>query len=435
MNYATFLLLTATLFVRPAEIFTALKDAPIYLCLMLVCLAANGPRMVRQFLPASLNRHPISTCVIGMLLSVAVSHLTHGLVSDARAAVQEFGKPVVYFLLLLCVIDSQRRLVHFLKWLLLCIVVVAGLALLQFHGVTDIPALKELQQHDAISATGEVLQVRRLRSTGIFNDPNDLSMILLLGMTICGAGWSKALGTRLPRTLWLPPMAICGYALALTRSRGGFIAMLVGLTVLLTSRYGWRKTLPLAALLFPLLLVLFAGRMTRISADEDTGQARIQLWSDGLEMFRQSPLFGIGYGTYQDHAGLVAHNSYVHCFTELGLLGGTMFFGALAIPMLRLRRLGDRKVEIRDPRLRVLRPFLLAMLSAFAASMITLTRCYVEPTYLVIGLAAAFLELAVTRRPLPRLRFNYALVSRLATASMGLLAAAYVFVRVFARWN
>lgn len=435
MSYATFLLLTATLFVRPAEIVAALKDAPLYLCLMLVCLAANAPKMARQFLPASLNRHPVSACVTGMLLAVAISHLSHGLVSDARFAVQEFGKPVVYFLLLLCVIDSQRRLTHFLKWLLLCIVVVAGLALLQFHGMIDIPALKELHQHDAISATGELLQVRRLRSTGIFNDPNDLSMILLLGMAICGAGWMKALGTRLPRTLWLPPMAICGYALMLTKSRGGFLAMLVGLTVLLTSRYGWRKTLPVAAVLFPLLLIVFSGRMTRISADEDTGQARIQLWSDGLEMFRESPLFGIGYGTYQDHAGLVAHNSYVHCFTELGVLGGTMFFGALAIPMLRLRRLGERKVEILDPRLRALRPFLLAMLSAYAASMVTLTRCYVEPTYLVIGLAAAFLDLAVPQRRLPPLRFNYALVSRLATASMGLLVVAYAFVRVFARWN
>lgn len=435
MSYATFLLLTATLFVRPAEIIAALQGAPIYWCLILACLIFNAPRMARQLSPASLARRPVAACVVGMLAAVALSQLAHGHVSDARAAIKEFGKPVVYFLLLSCVINSRPRLAHFLKWLLACIVMVAGLALLQFHGAIDIPALKEYQQRDEIAATGEIHLVRRLRSTGIFNDPNDLSMILLVGMAVCGAGWTGVLDKRIPRAAWLAPMALCGYALALTRSRGGFIAMLVGLTVLLASRYGWRKTVRIGALGLPLLLGAFSGRMTRISTDEDTGQARIQLWSDGLDMFRESPLFGIGYGSYQDHAGLVAHNSYVHCFAELGLVGGTMFFGALAIPMMRLRQLGARGVTICDPQLGALRPFFLAMLAAYAASMITLTRCYVEPTYLVIGLAAAFLELAETTRPLPAWKFNYRLVSRLAMTGMAFLAVAYTFVRAFARWQ
>lgn len=435
MSYLSFLLLTAALFVRPAEIVDALRGAPIYWCLIVACLILNAPRIARHLSPASLARHPITVCVLGMLAAVVLSHVAHGLAGEARYAAREFVKPALYFLLLPCVLDSRRRLLGFLKWLLLCIVLVAGLALLQFHGAIDVPALRELRERDRVAATGEVSEVRRLRSTGIFNDPNDLSMILLLGMIICGAGWMRALGRRLPRVAWLPPLAICGFALALTRSRGGFLAMLVGLTVLLTSRYGWRKTVPLAALLFPLLLVAFSGRMTRISTDEDTGQARIQLWSDGLDMFRQSPLFGIGYGTYQDHAGLVAHNSYVHCFAELGALGGMAFLGALAIPIARLRRLGARGVVISDPQLAALRPFFLAMICAYAASMITLTRCYVEPTYLVLGLAAAYLELAHTRRPLPALRFNYALVSRLAAGSMAFLVLAYAFVRTFAHWN
>lgn len=435
MSYLSFLLLTAALFVRPAEIVAAWQGAPIYWCLILLCLTLNAPRILRHVSPASLARRPISVCVIGLLAAVVLSHLAHALIGDARSAAREFSKPALYFLLLPCVLNSRPRLVSFLKWLLLCIVVVAALALMQFHGLIDVPALRELHEHDRVAATGEVREVRRLRSTGIFNDPNDLSMILLLGMIICGAGWMRALGKRLPRVAWLLPLAVCGYALALTRSRGGFLAMLVGLTVLLTARYGWRKTVPLAALLFPLLLVAFSGRMTRISTDEDTGQSRIQLWSDGLDMFRQSPLFGVGYGTYQDQAGLVAHNSYVHCFAELGVLGGSLFLGALAIPITRLRRLGARGVVIRDPQLAALRPFFLAMLSAYAASMITLTRCYVEPTYLVLGLAAAFLELAHTRRPLPAMRFNYALVSQLAMGSMAFLAVAYTFVRTFAHWH
>ena len=68
--------------------------------------------------------------------------------------------------------------------------------------------------------------------------------------------------------------------------------------------------------------------MTSISADEGTGQARIQLWSDGLMFFQQSPLFGIGMENYRQFSRHVAHNSFIHCFAELGLLGGTLFLGA-----------------------------------------------------------------------------------------------------------
>ena len=420
---------------RPAEIIESVRGAPIYLCLIFSCLVLNAARVVKQARPATLARRPISACVVGVLLAVVLSHVAHGLPREALASLSEFGKVVLYFLLLLAVINSSARLVNFLKWLLAFIVVVAALALMQFHGLIDIEALRELREHDHVATTGEWQEVRRLRSTGIFNDPNDLSMVLVLGLAICGAGWSGALGKTLPRPMWLAPACLCGRALGLTHSRGGFLALLAGLMVLLVARLGWRKSLPIAGLAVPVLLVAFAGRMTRISTEEDTGQDRIQLWSDGIGMFRESPLVGVGYGVYADRAGLVAHNSYIHSFAELGFLGGAAFLGTLAIPLARLRRLGQRGVRIVDSRMNALRPFVLAMVAAYAVSMITLTRCYVVPTYLVLGLAAAYLELARTERPLPALRFNGLLARRLALGSAVFLVFAYVFVRTFVNWG
>jgi putative inorganic carbon (hco3(-)) transporter len=395
----------------------------------------NASRVARQAQPAALARRPISACVVGVLLAAVLSHAAHGLPREALATLSEFGKVVLYFLLLLAVLNSPARLVNFLKWLLVFIVMVAALALMQFHGLIDIEALRELREHDHLATTGEWQEVRRLRSTGIFNDPNDLSMVLVLGLAICGAGWTGALGKRLPRAAWLAPIGLCGRALALTHSRGGFLALMAGLMVLLTARLGWRKSLPIAALALPVLLLAFAGRMTRISTEEDTGQDRIQLWSDGLGMFRESPLVGVGYGIYDDRAGLVAHNSYIHCFAELGLLGGAAFLGTLALPLARLRRLGQRDVRIVDPRMRALRPFILAMVAAYAVSMVTLTRCYVVPTYLVLGLAAAYLDLARTERPLPCVRFNGLLARRLVMGSTVFLMFAYVFIRTFVNWE
>ena len=73
--------------------------------------------------------------------------------------------------------------------------------------------------------------------------------------------------------------------------------------------------------------------MTSISSDEGTGQARIQLWSDGLDIFRYSPVIGIGMDNYRQFSNHVAHQSFIHCFTELGLIGGTLFLGAFFLAL------------------------------------------------------------------------------------------------------
>src|SRR5207248_1855272 len=108
---------------------------------------------------------------------------------------------------------------------------------------------------------------------------------------------------------WIALILVFGYALMLTHSRGGFLALLAGLVAFLQMRFGGAKTLGLGVLCIPLLLVVFAGRMTSISAGEGTGQSRIQLWSDGLMFFQQAPLFGIGMEAYHNVSFHVAHNS------------------------------------------------------------------------------------------------------------------------------
>src|SRR5205814_9877341 len=122
------------------------------------------------------------------------------------------------------------------------------------------------------------------------------------------------------------------------------------------THFSWAKTLPLAAVVLPAMFFVFAGRQTNISTGaDDTMQARIQLWSEGLQLFREAPLFGIGYREYAEQAGQVAHNSFVHCYTELGFFGGTAFLSAFACVVLGLYRLGGRPAPGTDPGLARLR--------------------------------------------------------------------------------
>ncbi|MEX2119543.1 MAG: O-antigen ligase family protein [Pirellulales bacterium] len=434
MAWTAFILLTATLFIRPSELIPEVEGWQIYELLIIGCLVLSWPLIIEQLSPAKLAERPISACVVGLLPAVVLSHLAHFFLWGARVSGQEFGKVVLYYLLVVSLVDTPARLQSLLRWLVLFIVVSVSLVLLEYHGWVDIAAIDAHPQKQVDVETGEVTTIPRIRSTGIFRDPNDLSMILLVGMVLCVYGAGGGLGW-LPRPVWLAPLALCGYALVLTRSRGGFVALIAAALSLCVSRFGWRRSLPLIVLGVPLIVAIFAGRMTDLSTSEGTGQSRIQLWSMGLALLKQFPVFGSGYATYVSHAGQVAHNSFVHCFAELGIVGGGLFLGAFGIALWELRRLGSPSLEIADPDLRRMRPYLLAMLVTYAASMLSLSRAYIAPTYLILGLATAYLGMmSAEPRPEP-LRFDRRLLSRLALASVAFLACTYVFIRLFARWG
>src|SRR5262249_34255234 len=153
-----------------------------------------------------------------------------------------------------------------------------------------------------------------------------------------------------------------------------------------------------------------------------------------------SPFFGAGVDEFAKETGHVAHNSYLHCFSELGFLGGVCFLGASYLAVWGLYRLsrpappgrpGGRPVgrQILDPELRALYPYLAGAVTSYAVGMLTLTLCYVVPTYTVFGLAVAFLAQAATRPATPQPRFDPQLVLRLAGLGLCFLACVHVFVR------
>jgi O-antigen ligase len=171
------------------------------------------------------------------------------------------------------------------------------------------------------------------------------------------------------------------YALTLTHSRGGFLGMLAAVVVFIWVRLGWRRGVPIASVALPVMFFVFAGRQTELAVGEGTEQERIQLWSNGLTLFRQAPVFGIGYGRFVEEVEKVAHNSFVHTFAELGFFGGTIFLGAFAVAFRSVQRVGAGHDGSMDPDLARLRPYLLAIIAGYAVGMMSLSRAYVVPTY------------------------------------------------------
>jgi hypothetical protein len=341
---------------------------------------------------------------------------------------------VLYYFLLVSNLDTAAKFRRFLRVLVGCTVVLTVLALLQYHGLIDIPALQSIGDDETDPVTGQHYSVLRLCSTGIYHDPNDLCTILLVGMAISLFEMGGR-GAGPIRFLWIAPLCLFGYALTKTHSRGGFLAMLSSMGVLFVARFGLKKSIPLGMVALPLVFVLFAGRQTSISASDDTGQDRIQLWSAGLLLFRQSPLFGIGQNRYAEEVGLVAHNSFVHGFTELGLFGGTLFAGAFYYALATLHRLGPLRSLVADPELGRLRPYLMAIVAAYATCMLTISRNYIVPTYMLLGLVSVYLRLATRGTPLRPMRVGTALAWHFMAISVAFIIVSYAFVRTFVRFG
>jgi O-antigen ligase len=174
--------------------------------------------------------------------------------------------------------------------------------------------------------------------------------------------------------------------------------------------------------------------MTTISSQEGTGQSRIQLWSDALIYFRESPLFGIGMDNFSQFSSHVAHNSFIHAYTELGILGGTLFLGAFYFAIRGLYERRSPSTEI-DPELQRLHPFLMGMLIAYTIGICFLSRNYIVPTYMFLGLAIVYMRLHSAQTANPILTWNRFVWPRLAGISVCFFVGASVFVRLFVNWQ
>ena len=138
--------------------------------------------ILKQITTRSLLAHPISFCMVGLIFSVMLSHLSHMQIRLALQSTDSFLRICAFYFLLVATIDSCEKMRRYLASLGVLIAILAALALLEYHGVINIPELEACHQREVDTESGDVNYVERLCGSGIFNDPNDLSLILVLGV-------------------------------------------------------------------------------------------------------------------------------------------------------------------------------------------------------------------------------------------------------------
>src|SRR5262249_1160056 len=110
MGFFFFLLVTATLLVRPADHFQELRGVRLYEALILVCFACSFGAVLEQFTLKSLETRPVTVCVLGLLAAIVVSHLGRGKLGSAAEDGFDFFKLLVYYVLLVANVTTTGRL-------------------------------------------------------------------------------------------------------------------------------------------------------------------------------------------------------------------------------------------------------------------------------------------------------------------------------------
>ncbi|MGA2700257.1 MAG: O-antigen ligase family protein [Isosphaeraceae bacterium] len=430
MDFFLFVLLTGVMFVRPTDFLPGLENVPLYLVVILSCLLVSGGRLMSRLSGEAFREDPASRMIVGILLVSIVSNLAHRDLEMAFDFASDFVKTAIYYFLLMGIVNSPARLRSFLTWLIIFSLIPTVLALLQYHGMINIPAFTALEEGlQADPFSGGPTSVKRLHATGNFGDPNDACTIFNTAMVF---SIYRLLESRKgpARYLWLVPVVLFGFALYLTRSRGGFLGALAGIFVIFLVKYGLRKSVVLIAITLPLVLVLFSGRQTSLNTSEGTSQGRIQLWSACFDLLRRSPIWGIGVGQVGVNLGLVAHNAYVHAYTELGFVGGTFFFGAFYSVLRGLWRLSSNSSSVQDPEIRRVSPYILGAVASYAVSQMSVSLCYRIATYAFLGVGAVCIRLGNLNRPLTDRQEEKLSLFQLFRASLIFLVALNIFVRL-----
>ncbi|NJN63409.1 MAG: O-antigen ligase family protein [Acidobacteria bacterium] len=137
------------------------------------------------------------------------------------------------------------------------------------------------------------------------------------------------------RWMWILCSALCLAAILGTYSRGAFLTLLA-LLAFYCVRARVKSFLPMAVLASatagmlltaPLLLDRILGIQAEIS--RHGGSGRLGLWSQALDLWLESPIFGAGLRGFQERTGLAVHNTYLSVLVDTGVIGLAIYLAVL----------------------------------------------------------------------------------------------------------
>jgi probable O-glycosylation ligase (exosortase A-associated) len=325
-------------------------------------------------MPTCFRKPFVGLLVFSLLAYMRVQDLTWGF---ARTIRWSFYVAIVTFAGFFASHRERRFMLQDLRTtIMMILVVLVGLSVLKNRGPDpkDLPGLVEFTKIIVIAlfTTGMVSGRERLRMLlwvitlsfaffgfksgivgiltggttqilqgpgGMLRDNNDFALALSMGipmMIMLGVSERR----EILRRALLACVPLTMITVALTHSRGGFLAMALGIcTLVARSRNKLAGLAMLGILGLGGVLLAPKGIVDRLQSigeyeEDSSAQARFAAWRTAAVMIKANPVFGVGFGHFQDnynrydpartdaaleaHGSHVAHNSYLQIWAECG---------------------------------------------------------------------------------------------------------------------
>jgi len=352
-------------------------------------------------------------------------------VGGALDAFSTFSTAVIGYVLIVFAVDTiskLRILAILLAVLSIALVIQGGLAVHVGIGRDLFILSQNVENPD-----GQALD--RVRALGYLNDPNDLAQALIAAAPLLWPFWQAGRRMRNFFAVMLPSLVLL-YGVFLTHSRGAAASIVIIVGLLAREKMQrFRKTAPVVLAVVMLAAFSLAGLSggRDVSSGDESAAGRLDAWSAGFEMLKSNPLVGVGYGAFTDFNPLTAHNSFVLCFSELGLAGYFFWFGLLVVAIWELRHVDAAAADHEE--YSDLRDWALAArfsLYALLSGAFFLSRTYAPTLY--VSLAIAFVVVDMARREgfpeIPR----GSMLFRVGGLTIASVTALYCVVRVGHLW-
>ena len=262
-------------------------------------------------------------------------------------------------------------------------------------------------------------RIWRLQGLGFLGDPNAFGQFLLAMLPLLFARANKS-----GRLVWIfflvPVSASMILGIWCTHSRGALVGLVVLVALILRERFGFISGSLTSALIA--ILMLYTGYTEGRTQDN-----RRDIWSDGLGMFKSSPVWGVGFNGFMQNSEQTAHNSFLLCAVELGLIGCFLWMGLLVVSLWQVRRVATAPDS--DPELRGWAKAVFFSLVGFLVPAFFLSDTYAATLYLLLGMSAAISGLEMERTGTELLPAGNRWPLKTAMACFASMLLVYVMVR------
>ena len=360
-------------------------DITVIKYLALACTPFALVRIVGRTRPQGVKITGVGIAFVAyFLIGVTSYFIRGGRLTLEPTALMNIGSMLLFFFLTIGLVDTIDRL-H--RVVLVCI---GSVGLASIYVIRDWLGNRQYAGY---------------RPGGISGDANYFSLCasaaLLMGLNLIFGKRSRR--EKLGILLCL---IITSVALILAASRGGFLALGVGILYLMIrlSR-GLRPVIALFLLLVPMLFLVPNTTVQRIIHPSQGEQQAVEFreitWRAGIKMFETYPLTGIGPGqfmdkvvSYEDPNGdtvqSLAHNTYIEVAAELGIFGFLSWIAILAFGIYTLTRFAKKDDPDIPPILREMSVGIQAALIMTAVGILFLSASWFRFLWLLMFLPSCF---------------------------------------------